>query len=87
MGWRGHDLAGLIALVRERLDLPADFPVPGEDHSYLTEYAGSAIYADDLPPLDRSRIHREIPAAVEQLIRLSVETSDYDPESDHEATQ
>ena len=87
VGWRGHDLAGLIALVRERLDLPADFPVPGEYHSYLTEYAGSAIYADDLPPLNRSRIHVEIPAAIEQLISLIVETSGYDPGSDHEATQ
>ena len=87
VGWQGHDLAGLIALARERLNLPADFPVPGEYHSYLTEYAGSAIYADDLPPLNRSRIHREIPAAVEQLIRLIVETSGYDPGSDPEATQ
>ena len=73
-------------MVRERLDLPADFPVPGEYHSYLTEYAGSAIYADDLPPLNRSRIHREIPAAVEQLIRLIVETSGYDPRTDPEIT-
>ncbi len=87
VGWRGHDLVGLIALVRERLDLPADFPVPDEYHSYLTEYAGSAIYADDLPPLNRSRIHVEIPAAIEQLISLIVETSGYDPGSDHEATQ
>ena len=49
VGWRGHDLAGLIALVRERLSLGPDYPIPGEEHSYLTEFAGSAIYADDLP--------------------------------------
>ena len=82
VGWRGHDLAGLIALVRERLNLAPDSPIPGEEHSYLTEFAGSAIYADDLPPLNRSRIHREIPDAVEQLIRLIAETSGYDPATD-----
>ncbi len=86
VGWRGHDLAGLIALVRERLNLPADFPVPGEEYRYLTEFAGSAIYADDLPPLHRSRIHQEIPAAIEQLMRLIAETSGYDPSTDPELT-
>lgn len=82
VGWRGHDLAGLIALVRERLSLGTDYPIPGEEHSYLTEYAGSAIYADDLPPLNRARIHREIPDAVDQLMRLITETSGYDPATD-----
>ena len=84
VGWQGHDLAGIIALVRERLSLPPDFPIPGEEHDYLTEYAGSAIYADDLPPLNRSRIHQEIPDAVEQLMRLMAETSGYDPSTDPE---
>lgn len=87
VSWRGHDLAGLIALVRERLSLGPDFPIPGEEHSYLTEFAGSAIYADDLPPLNRSRIHREIPAAVEQLLRLIAETSGYDAATDPEMAQ
>lgn len=82
VGWRGHDLASLIALVREKLALPDDVAVPGEYHSYLTEFAGSAIYADDLPPLNRSRIHQEIPDAVEQLMRLIAETSGYDPAND-----
>ena len=82
VGWRGHDLAGLIALVRERLSLRSDFPIPGEDYRYLTEFAGSAIYADDLPPLNRAAIHRDIPAAVEQLMRLMAETSGYDPATD-----
>ncbi len=82
VGWRGHDLAGLIALVRERLGLRSDFPIPGEDYRYLTEFAGSAIYADDLPPLNRAAIHRNIPAVVEQLMRLMAETSGYDPATD-----
>ena len=82
VGWRGHDLAGLIALVRERLNLGTDYPIPGEEHSYLTEYAGSAIYADDLPPLNRGRIHQEIPAAVDRLMRLIAETSGYEPATD-----
>ena len=84
VGWRGHDLAGLIALVREKLEIPAEVSVPGEEYSYLTEFAGSAIYADDLPPLNREAIHRDIPAAVEQLMRLIAETSGYDPSTDPE---
>ena len=82
VGWQGHDLAGLITLVRERLSLAPDFPIPGEEHSYLTEFAGSAVYADDLPPLNRSRIHQEIPDAVERLMRLIADTSGYDPATD-----
>ena len=85
VGWRGHDLAGLIALARERLGLRSDFPIPGEDYRYLTEFAGSAIYADDLPPLNRAAIHRDIPAAVEQLMRLMAETSGDDPATDPDA--
>jgi len=86
VGWRGHDLAGLIALVRQRLGLPEDHAIPGEEYSYLTEFAGSAIYADDLPPLNRAAIHRDIPAAVEQLMILIAETSGYDPATDPEVT-
>ena len=82
VGWQGHDLAGLIALVREKLEIPGEVSVPGEEYSYLTEFAGSAIYADDLPPLNREAIHRDIPAAVEQLMRLIAETSGYDPATD-----
>ncbi len=82
VGWRGHDLDGLIALVRERLRLPADYEIPGEKYNYLTEFAGSAIYADDLPPLNRAAIHQDIPAAVEQLMGLIAETSGYDPATD-----
>ena len=40
---------------------PCGFPNPGEEYRYLTEFAGSAIYADDLPPLNRAAIHRDIP--------------------------
>ena len=86
VGWRGHDLAGLIALVRQRLGLPEDYVIPGEEYSYLTEFAGSAIYADDLPPLNRAAIHRDIPAAVEQLMGLLTQTSGYDPAADPDAT-
>ena len=86
VGWRGHDLAGLIALVRQRLGLSEDYVIPGEEYSYLTEFAGSAIYADDLPPLNRAAIHRDIPAAVEQLMGLLTQTSGYDPAADPDAT-
>ena len=84
VGWQGHDLVGLIALVREKLEIPVEVSVPGEEYSYLTEFAGSAIYADDLPPLNREAIHRDIPAAVEQLLRIIAETSGYDPATDPE---
>ncbi len=84
VSWRGHDLDGLTALVRERLGLGADFPIPGEEYGYLSEFAGGAIYADDMPPLNRSRIHREIPDAVARLMRLIAETSGYNPSSDPE---
>ena len=83
VGWQGHDLDGLIALARERLALGADFPVPGAEYNYLSEFASSAVYADDLPPLNRRAIHRDIPDAVERLV---ADTSGYDPATDPELT-
>ncbi len=84
VSWRGHDLDGLAALVRERLGLAADFPMPGEEYAYLSEFAGGAVYADDLPPLNRRSIHRDIPDAVARLMQLIAETSGYAPSSDPE---
>ena len=84
VGWRGHDLDGLVALVRERLDLPADFSIPGAEYTYLSEFAGGAIYANDLPVLNRDAIYRDIPAAVERLMTLIAETSGYNPGADPE---
>ena len=86
VGWRGHDLDGLVALVRERLALPPDHPIPGAEYTYLSEFAGGAIYADDLPVLNRQAIYADIPAAVERLMRLVAETSGYDPAADSELT-
>ena len=86
VSWQGHNLDGLVSLVRERLSLAADFPIPGEEYGYLSEFAGGAVYADDLPLLNRQAIHRDIPAAVERLMQLIAETSGYDPATDPETT-
>ena len=84
VGWQGRDLDGLVALVRERLGLAPDFPIPGEEYGYLSEFAGGAVYAYDLPPLHRAAIHRDIPDAVARLMLLVAETSGYDPSVDSE---
>ncbi|MDE2787402.1 MAG: nucleotidyltransferase domain-containing protein [Chloroflexota bacterium] len=66
-GRDGHNLRILTDLLRENQIIGADELAPGENHRYLTEFGGGAVYAREHPPLDRRLIAREIPQAVAQL--------------------
>ena len=66
-GRDGHNLRILTDLLRENQIIGADEPAPGENHRYLTEFGGAAVYAHEHQSLDRRRIANEIPQAVGQL--------------------
>ena len=66
-GRDGHNLRLLIEQIRRDLRWPQDRPVPGEDHRYLTEFGGSALYAHEHPPLDKERIAIDVADAVSVL--------------------
>lgn len=66
-GRDGHNLRILTGLLREGLQLPGEEEVPGEQHRYLSEFGGAAIYAHEHQPSDRGRLAREVPEAVAML--------------------
>lgn len=66
-GRDGHNLRILADLFRENQIIGANELAPGENHRYLTEFGGAAVYAHEHPSLDRRLIANEIPRAVEQL--------------------
>ena len=66
-GRDGHNLRILTGLLREGLKIPGEEEVPGEQHRYLSEFGGAAIYAHEHQPLDRERLAREVPEAVARL--------------------
>ena len=57
----------LADLLRENQIIGANELAPGENHRYLTEFGGAAVYAHEHPPLDRRLIANEIPQAVDQM--------------------
>ncbi len=69
-GRDGHNLRLLVDRIRRDLQWPQGEPIPGEEHQYLTEFGGAALYADEHPALDRVRIASDIPQAVETLTAL-----------------
>lgn len=69
-GRDGHNLRILADLLRENQVIGATELAPGENHRYLTEFGGAAVYAHEHPALDRRLIANEIPQAVEQLRAL-----------------
>ena len=71
-GRDGHNLQLLVTHVRNDLAWPVDQPVPGEQHTYLTEFSGAALYVHEHQPLDKERIATQVPEAVQQL-RVLVE--------------
>ena len=73
-GRDGHNLRILTQLIREASQTPESQEAPGENHRYLTEFAGAAIYAHEHQPLDKERIAREIPEAVAK-VRAMVEAA------------
>jgi len=66
-----HDIRALLALVRERMDLPASF----EEAENLTAYAATTQYPSSLPPVSPEdwqaavRIAREVVEWVQQRLR------------------
>ena len=71
-GRDGHNLRILIQRIRQYGILPPDTPVPGEEHRYLTEFAGAALYAHEHLPLDKPAIAHDVPQAV-AILRDMVE--------------
>ena len=69
-GRDGHNLRILIQRIRQYRIIPPDAPVPGEDHRYLTEFSGSALYAHEHLPLDKPAIAHDVPQAVAALQTL-----------------
>ena len=63
-GRDGQDLGWLVELIRERIGSPA----PGEDYSYLTEFAGSGVAVREQRLLDESPLAQAIPTAVREII-------------------
>ena len=66
-GRDGHNLRILTELFREHEIIGRDEEAPGENHRYLTEFGGAAVYAHQHSPLDRRLIAEDIPDAVAQL--------------------
>ena len=69
-GANGHNLRAITELIRQHRILPSDAPVPGENHRYLTDFSGAALYRHDHPPLDKNAIARDVPQAVTALRTL-----------------
>jgi predicted nucleotidyltransferase len=63
----GHNLRMLTDLIRRNHILPPDTPVPGEEHRYLTEFGGAALYSHEHLSLDKVSIARDVPQAVAAL--------------------
>ena len=70
-GRDGHNLTILAQLVRTHGIVDRDQEVPGENHRYLSEFGGAAVYAHEHPPLNRGLIAEEIPSAVAQLRQIA----------------
>ena len=66
-GRDGHNLRLLIQQIRRDLGWPLDQPVPGEQHQYLTEFGGSALYVHEHPALDKGRIATDVAETVGEL--------------------
>ena len=69
-GGSGHNLRIITGLIRQHRIIPDDAPMPGEEHRYLTEFGGAAIYSHEHLPLDKAAIARDVPQAVAALCEL-----------------
>ena len=69
-GGNGHNLRIITGLIRQRRIIPDDAPMPGEEHRYLTEFGGAALYSHEHLPLDKAAIARDVPQAVAALQAL-----------------
>jgi predicted nucleotidyltransferase len=69
-GGSGHNLRIITERIRQHQIMPDGAPMPGEEHRYLTEFGGAALYSHEHLPLDKEAIAREIPDAVAALRAL-----------------
>ena len=69
-GGSGHNLRIITERIRQHRIIPDDAPMPGEEHRYLTEFGGAAIYSHEHLPLDKAAIARDVPQAVATLQAL-----------------
>ena len=66
-GRDGHNLRIITERIRQHRIIPDDAPMPGEEHRYLTEFGGAALYSHEHLPLDKAAIARDVPQAVATL--------------------
>lgn len=69
-GRDGHNLRIITERIRQHRIIPDDAPMPGENHRYLTEFGGAALYSHEHLPLDKEAIARDVPQAVAELRAL-----------------
>ena len=75
-GRDGHNLRILANLLRENSIIAAADEAPGENHRYLTEFGGAALYTHEHPALDRQQIAEDIPIAVAELTAMVEDARD-----------
>ena len=73
-GRDGHNLRILANLLRENAIIASSEEAPGEEHRYLTEFGGAALYTHEHPELNRRQIAEDVPTAVTELTHM-VETA------------
>ena len=66
-GGSGHNLRIITGRIRQHRIIPDDAPMPGEEHRYLTEFGGAALYSHEHLPLDKAAIARDLPQAIATL--------------------
>ncbi len=76
-GRSGHNLRILTELIRQHRIIPPESPMPGEEHRYLTEFGGAAVYSHEHLPLDKASIARDVPEAVARLRAIVAGASDH----------
>ncbi len=69
-GGSGHNLRIITERIRQHQIIPDGAPMPGEEHRYLTEFGGAALYSHEHLPLDKESIARDVPQAVVELRAL-----------------
>ena len=66
-GRDGYNLRILTGKIKNETNWPEGKPIPGEEHSYLTAFAGSQRYAHEHVPVDKTRVVHGVTAAVREI--------------------
>ena len=69
-GRDGHNLRIITERIRQHRIISDNASMPGEEHRYLTEFGGAALYSHEHLPLDKAAIARDVPQAVATLRAL-----------------